>query len=184
MRFLRELEAAVPEYQVVMKVRAAALLRPVGGSEFERECLLRKVSQKEFDFVLVKQSFAACAIELDDRTHERSDRRRRDRQLEGFCESAGLPLVRFRVVRAYDRLSIREAVLLAIDKDRVARQMRRNDGTGVLRDAPDGEAAVPGYSRRSGPVILSKCEWDLRPSEAFAGGIELSRAASVLRKCR
>ena len=36
MRFLRELEAAVPEFQIMMKVRAAALLRPVGGSEQEK----------------------------------------------------------------------------------------------------------------------------------------------------
>jgi hypothetical protein len=111
MRFLRELEAALPEFQIMMKVRAAALLRPVGGSEQERERLLRRVSQKEFDFVLVKQSFAACAIELDDRTHERPERRSRDRQLDRICERAGLPLIRFRVVRDYRRDEIREAVL-------------------------------------------------------------------------
>ena len=40
MRFLRELEAAVPEFRIMMKVRAAALLQPVGGSEQERERLL------------------------------------------------------------------------------------------------------------------------------------------------
>jgi len=89
MRFLRELEAAVPEFQVMMKVRAAALLRRVGGSEQERKRLLRRVSQKEFDFVLVKQSCAACAIELDDRTHELPERRSRDRQLDRICARAG-----------------------------------------------------------------------------------------------
>ena len=114
MRFLRELEAAVPEFQIMMKVRAAALLRPVGGSEQERERLLRRVSQKEFDFVLVKQSFAACAIELDDRTHELPERRSRDQQLDCICERAGLPLIRFRVVRDYSRDEIREAVLAGI----------------------------------------------------------------------
>ena len=64
--------------------------------------------------MLVKQSLSACAIELDDRSHDLPERRARDRLLDRICERAGLPLIRFRVVRDYSRDEIREAVFAGV----------------------------------------------------------------------
>lgn len=136
MRFFRELEAAVPEFSIMMKVRAAALLRPVGGCEEERERAFRKVSQKEFDFVLLKQSYVVAAIELDDRTHELPERRARDKFLDAACKKAGLPLIRVRVVRDYGREELRKAVFAGIElctqrSRRIARVVIRQHGEGL-----------------------------------------------------
>lgn len=52
------------------------------------------ISQKHVDFVLCDRETMQilCAVELDDRTHERSDRRQRDAFLDKAFAKAGLPL--------------------------------------------------------------------------------------------
>ena len=68
-RFCQKLEEAVGDrFIVMMQVRVGSLLR-CDPKDWKRWG--RQVSQKSFDFVLVERgsSFAAAAIELDDRTH-------------------------------------------------------------------------------------------------------------------
>lgn len=47
------------------------------------------------------------AIELDDRTHQREDRLRRDTFVEKVLKQAGVPLIRIPAARAYDAQAIR-----------------------------------------------------------------------------
>lgn len=56
----------------------------------------RHINQKSVDFVLCDKSYISpkLAIELDDRTHERQDRKDRDTEVERILEDAGLPLLR------------------------------------------------------------------------------------------
>ena len=53
----------------------------------EWKTLGRRVSQKEFDFVLVRRgtSYVACTVELDDRSHELPARKKRDKFLSKFA---------------------------------------------------------------------------------------------------
>lgn len=118
-RFCRALEAAVGDrFTVMMQVRVGALLR---CTPLEWKRWGRRVAQKSFDFVLVERgsSFAAAAIELDDRTHLLPERRARDRFLDDACRRAMLPLIRFRAVRRYDPDQIRETVRAALPKGAV-----------------------------------------------------------------
>jgi very-short-patch-repair endonuclease len=48
------------------------------------------------DFVLCDRAYIApkLAIELDDQTHERSDRQDRDHEVERILKTAGVPLLR------------------------------------------------------------------------------------------
>ena len=110
-RFCRVLREAIGgDYIVMMKVRAAALLA-CPPDRWDQDG--RRVSQKEFDFVLVRTgtSRVVTAIELDDRSHNQRDRRQRDRFLDEACKQAGLPLIRFKVQRRYDPEEIRNRVL-------------------------------------------------------------------------
>ena len=116
-RFYQELQKALADrFTVMFKVRAAALLR---CSEADWDRWGRRVSQKEFDFVLIEKgsSFAVAAVELDDRTHELPERKRRDRFLNDACRQAGLPLVRFPVRRRYPVEHLRATVLQALASD-------------------------------------------------------------------
>ncbi len=56
----------------------------------------RHISQKSVDFVLCDKAYISpkLAIELDDRTHERQDRKDRDGEVERVLKNAGLPLLR------------------------------------------------------------------------------------------
>lgn len=56
------------------------------------------IDKKSVDFVLIRKENleTACAIELDDYTHERQERKRRDRDVERHFKEAGMPLARLR----------------------------------------------------------------------------------------
>ncbi len=55
----------------------------------------RHINEKSIDFVLCDKDYISpkLAIELDDRTHERPDRRERDIEVERILKDAGLPLL-------------------------------------------------------------------------------------------
>jgi very-short-patch-repair endonuclease len=54
------------------------------------------INGKSVDFVLCDKAYIApkLAIELDDRSHERSDRKDRDQEVERVLKTAGVPLLR------------------------------------------------------------------------------------------
>ena len=56
----------------------------------------RHIDEKSVDFVLCdKLSLSPqIAIELDDQSHERADRKKRDEEVNRILEMAGLPLIR------------------------------------------------------------------------------------------
>nr|WP_298411678.1 DUF2726 domain-containing protein [uncultured Halomonas sp.] len=68
----------------------------------------RQISAKHVDFVLCTPHGGRIllAIELDDRSHARSDRKRSDRFKDRAFASAGVPLVRFTARRQYDAETI------------------------------------------------------------------------------
>jgi hypothetical protein len=72
-----------------------------------------KIRAKHLDFVLCDPQTLAilCAIELDDSTHDRPDRRDRDYFLNHAMQAAGVPLHRFPVRKFYDAIEIRRNIL-------------------------------------------------------------------------
>ncbi|MBI2098498.1 MAG: DUF2726 domain-containing protein [Candidatus Wildermuthbacteria bacterium] len=54
------------------------------------------IDRKSVDYVLCDKEYIApkLAIELDDRSHERPDRKERDEEVERVLQEAGLPLLR------------------------------------------------------------------------------------------
>ena len=117
-RFRAALEEAVGErFDVMFQVRVASILRPRSKRRWIAHG--RRVSQKSFDFVLLKKgtSRVVAAIELDDRSHELPARRVRDKFLEEACRRARFPLIRFRVSREYNPDEVREALLEEIQNN-------------------------------------------------------------------
>lgn len=99
--FLRQLEAALQgqPYRVFGKVRLGDLLEVEKGlAKGARRGALNRISSKHVDFVVCSASDVrvACAIELDDKTHRRTDRKLRDAFLERALEAAGVPSSAFR----------------------------------------------------------------------------------------
>lgn len=72
----------------------------------------RHINQKSVDFVIcTKDSLQPiCAIELDDATHQRKDRKERDKEVERIFNQAQLPLIRFTTVQSRDIESVRSTI--------------------------------------------------------------------------
>lgn len=90
---------------VFTKVSLADMIAPKvprsSGQEWRRA--FNSIQSKHLDFVVCdKQSLSVvCAVELDDKSHQRADRVKRDGFLEKALAGAGVPLERFPVTREY-----------------------------------------------------------------------------------
>jgi len=84
-----------------MKVRLADVIDCPGA--VWRMGYGRLIAQKHLDFVLIDPATTRvrAAIELDDRSHARGDRRGRDRFVEAAMRAAGVPLIRLPAKSAY-----------------------------------------------------------------------------------
>lgn len=105
--FFRVLEETIgAEYRIFAKVRIADVLSP--KKTVNRRAWWRafsKVSSKHVDYVLVDRltGVIEAALELDDRTHDRKDRRVRDAFVDRAFAQARVPLIRVKAGRDYNR---------------------------------------------------------------------------------
>jgi Protein of unknown function (DUF2726) len=102
--FFYSLERRVPPgYRLSFKVRLADVVTvrcARGGRQFW--WAFGPIAQKHVDFVVCDAGFCpVLAVELDDASHRRADRARRDRFVDQAMASAGVPLVRVRAAREY-----------------------------------------------------------------------------------
>ena len=108
-RFYEALDEAVDgRLMILSKVRVADLLSVTSESRSARYRIFRSIASKHIDFVLVeaKDLRPLAAIELDDSTHRRRDRRKRDKLLDDLFAKAKLPLLRFKTASTYNPRSI------------------------------------------------------------------------------
>jgi len=106
LRFLRVLEKAVDKrINIYAKVRIADVVRVspgVDSSRFFRA--FNAIACKHLDYVLCEAESGAilAAIELDDRSHDRPDRRKRDAFVDAVMKSAGIPILHIPVKAHYN----------------------------------------------------------------------------------
>ena len=119
-RFLQVLRRALPsELEVFAKVRVADVLQPLQGLDPNAwRAAFNRITGKHLDFVLCDRESGrlVCAIELNDRSHERRERRERDEMLTDACAGAGFPLLMIPAARDYDPESLRATILEAMGK--------------------------------------------------------------------
>ncbi|GAA3904409.1 hypothetical protein GCM10022228_13330 [Halomonas cibimaris] len=106
-RFARALQKAVGDDWLLMgKVRIADVLAVEHDPRLPRGEWLRafsRISQKHVGYVLVdpESGRVACCIELDDATHGRRERIRRDAFVNAAFAQAGMPLLRIPTAKQY-----------------------------------------------------------------------------------
>jgi len=76
----------------------------------------RRLAQKHVDLVLydVQDARILAVIELDDRSHDRPDRKRRDAFLNALLSRAGIPLLRIRAAARYDQAELTRLIDVAV----------------------------------------------------------------------
>jgi len=116
--FLGVLDQAVGDrYRVFGKVRVADVVSVRSGNDkADWRKAYNRINQKHFDFVLCTPGdlAIACAIELDDRSHQRRDRRERDDFLNTLCQAISLPLVRIPTAATYAVPEVRRRIHAAM----------------------------------------------------------------------
>lgn len=87
---------------VLVKVNLADIF--VVTNQEQRQKYRGHISQKHIDFLLCdpRSLRPLAAIELDDSSHQREDRQRRDVLVDHVFEAAGLPLIRIPAQRSYE----------------------------------------------------------------------------------
>ena len=108
-KFYEALDQAIDgRVMILSKVRVADLLSLTSQSAPARQRVFRSIACKHVDFLLAEAQNLRplAAIELDDSTHRRTDRRKRDELLDDLFKKAELPLLRFKTASAYSPRSI------------------------------------------------------------------------------
>jgi Protein of unknown function (DUF2726) len=98
------------EYRIIRKVRIADIIRPQEGfSQSAQASALNRITSKHLDFAVCdpRTMQVVGVIELDDSGHDGTSRQRRDKLVDAALSSAGIPLVRIPVQRAYTPAEIR-----------------------------------------------------------------------------
>lgn len=99
-----------PRFLIFGKVRLADIIKTRGGLErsAQRKAFY-KIMGKHVDFVICKARDLSVVgvIELDDRSHERPDRRARDIFVDGALAAAGVPIAHIKVQRRYAKETLR-----------------------------------------------------------------------------
>ena len=77
-----------------------------------RQRYFNKIQSKHIDFLLCNKQFLnpLLAIELDDSSHNQSDRVKRDDFFNNALKSAGLPLLRIKASYSYSPSSVKEQI--------------------------------------------------------------------------
>lgn len=104
LRFYLALKLAVADWALVCpKVALGDLFFAAVRDPSQQRSLTNKIDRKHVDFLLCDPTTMRplAGIELDDKSHERPDRRARDAFVEGVFASAQLPLVRVPVRASY-----------------------------------------------------------------------------------
>jgi len=112
--FLGVLNQAVgDDAKIFGKVRVADVVAPIKGlSRSDWQKAFNKISGKHFDFILCSNDDLSviCAIELDDKSHQKKSRQRRDEFLNRACKAADVPLVQVPAKSSYVIDEIRQLV--------------------------------------------------------------------------
>jgi hypothetical protein len=132
----------------------------------ENQAARYRISQKHVDFLLCepKSLNPLAAIELDDSSHARADRKERDAFVNRVFEEAGLPLLRFPVRYAYQTNEVAQrlapyfgdASVEAVDATRIAPSRKV-------------KAKAPLCPRCGIPMMLRMARRGPKPGEQFYG---------------
>ncbi len=112
-KFYEALDTAIDgRFLILSKVRLADLFLVTSANRAARHRVFRSIACKHVDFVLAEAAnlCPVAAIELDDSSHQRADRRVRDELLDDLFQKAAFPLIRFRTSAAYSPRMIEEKV--------------------------------------------------------------------------
>jgi len=119
-KFFQALQAAVGKhYTIFPQLPVWTLVQPESNDPVAARGFNNRISLKRIDFVLVEPASLKpyMAIELDDRSHQREDRQKRDAFVDQVLTQAGIRIVHIRASSTYDLQTIRTQIGLTLLED-------------------------------------------------------------------
>jgi hypothetical protein len=119
-KFFRALQAAVgKQHTIFPQLPLWTLIQPESNDPNAARAFNNRISLKRIDFVLVDSTslMPYMAIELDDRSHQREDRQKRDAFVDEVLNQARIKIVHIRASSTYDPQTIRTQLGLTILED-------------------------------------------------------------------
>ena len=158
--FYDVLDSLVGEDIVICpKPAVREVLRVRGNVRRDRQKYFNWISQKHVDFVLCDRETmqVLCAVELDDSSHERADRRQRDAFLDKAFRKAKLPLFHIPCRKSYGARELNELCSF-LCQDML-----------VLEDEEEGEREAPLCPDCGVPMVLRTATRGPHQGEQFYG---------------
>ena len=100
-------------YTLHGKTRLADILKIKENFDFgSKQAAFNRISRKHVDFVITEKQSSRIVgvIELDDRSHQRADRRRRDQQVDQWLKEAGIPILHYPCRREYSFVELQRSL--------------------------------------------------------------------------
>jgi very-short-patch-repair endonuclease len=100
---------------VFASVRLAEVIEVTASSTDQRsiwQAAFNRITRKQLDFVLCDPDSTRplLVIELDDRTHQRPERRERDGFIDDACAAAGLPILHITAAKTYNAHALADQI--------------------------------------------------------------------------
>jgi very-short-patch-repair endonuclease len=105
----QRLVQSLPNHIVLAQVQLLQVLNFQRGHR--TQAIFNRISQLSLDFLILNPDTSiVAAVELDDSTHTRADRRQADARKDHALKSAGVPLIRWNSKILPDRVAILAAI--------------------------------------------------------------------------
>jgi hypothetical protein len=169
------LKSVVASWAVVCpKVKLSDLFYATSGNMAERQSYTNKIDRKHVDFLLCSLVDATplCGVELDDQSHNKSQRQARDAFVDGVFKAAGFPLVRIQARGSYNAKELDET-------------FHKFAKTGQANPSPEGmeeyrEAKAPTCSKCGGVMILRTAKSGSNQGQQFWGCSNFPKCRGVI----
>lgn len=161
--------------EVLAKIRLGDLFYACRGDYGERVGLRNRVDRKHVDFLVCHPTNFEpwFGVELDDSTHQRSDRKERDVLVDEIFAAANLPLVRIPVRSSYTLAELERIVREATD-------FRGGTTSGPVQMKPPiipHPAGLPNATAAAGNIEVVNCASASSPACPKCGELMLLRTA-------
>lgn len=160
------------------KVNLADLFFVATGDHRKKRAIANRIDRKHVDFLLCepKTMRPLAGIELDDKSHQRAERKTRDELIEEVFANAGLPLLRLAVKQGYSRADVEELVGKYLPSGDAPVQ-----GSQIIPVAPTPAAAdEPNCPKCGSKMILRTAKSGGNAGGQFWGCSAFPRCRSVL----
>ena len=147
--FYKVIRQAIDERIVICpKVGLKDIFFVKTGDRSNRTTYRNKIDRKHIDFLLceVETMKPICGIELDDSSHQREDRKHRDRFVNKVFEVSGIQLIRFKNKKSYTLNEIRQQLNDVLN-------VESNNTDSIAKDTKQEKIGTPNCPKCNIPMI-------------------------------